>query len=97
MPNWCDNRVTISSNTEDDSQFQKLVAKFQVERPFNEIYPMPDFKTIPNKDDNFQRKKSTKTTKAKSFVKLSISQMEKTTIAGITGALTTGELNGIST
>ena len=50
MPNWCDNRVTISSNTEDDSQFQELVAKFQDERPFNEIYPMPDFKTIPNKD-----------------------------------------------
>ena len=50
MPNWCDNRVTISSNTEDDSQFQELVAKFQVERPFNEIYPQPDFKTIPNKN-----------------------------------------------
>ena len=50
MPNWCDNRVTISSNTEDDSQFQELVAKFQDERPFNEIYPMPDFKTIPNKN-----------------------------------------------
>ena len=48
MPNWCENRVTISSNTEDDSQFQELVAKFQVERPFNEIYPQPDFKTIPN-------------------------------------------------
>ena len=50
MPNWCDNRVTISSNTEDDSQFQELVAKFQVERPFNEIFPQPDWKTIPNKD-----------------------------------------------
>ena len=48
MPNWCDNRVTISSNTEDDSQFKELVAKFQVERPFNEIYPMPDFKNVPN-------------------------------------------------
>ena len=48
MPNWCDNRVTISSNTEDDSQFQELVAKFQVERPFNEIYPKPDFSKIPN-------------------------------------------------
>ena len=48
MPNWCDNRVTISSNTEDDSQFKELVAKFQVERPFNEIYPQPDWKTIPN-------------------------------------------------
>ena len=48
MPNWCDNRVTISSNTEDDSQFKELVAKFQVERPFNEIYPMPDFTKIPN-------------------------------------------------
>ena len=50
MPSWCSNRVTISSKTEDDSQFQKLVAKFQVDRPFNEIYPQPDFKTIPNKD-----------------------------------------------
>ena len=50
MPNWCENRVTISSNTEDDSQFQELVAKFQVERPFNEIFPQPDWKTIPNKD-----------------------------------------------
>ena len=50
MPNWCDNRVTISSNTEDDSQFKELVAKFQVERPFNEIFPQPDWKTIPNKD-----------------------------------------------
>ena len=48
MPNWCSNRVTISSKTEDNSQFQKLVAKFQVERPFNEIYPQPDWKTIPN-------------------------------------------------
>ena len=48
MPNWCTNRVTISSNTEDDSQFKELVAKFQVERPFNEIYPLPDFKNIPN-------------------------------------------------
>ena len=48
MPNWCTNRVTISSNTEDDSQFKELVAKFQVERPFNEIYPMPDFKNVPN-------------------------------------------------
>ena len=48
MPNWCSNRVTISSKTEDDSQFKQLVAKFQVERPFNEIYPQPDWKTIPN-------------------------------------------------
>ena len=48
MPNWCNNRVTISSNTEDDSQFKELVAKFQVDRPFNEIYPQPDWKTIPN-------------------------------------------------
>ena len=48
MPNWCNNRVTISSNTEDDSQFKELVAKFQVDRPFNEIFPQPDWKTIPN-------------------------------------------------
>ena len=63
MPNWCDNRVTISSNTEDDSQFQELVAKFQVERPFNEIYPMPDFKTIPNKDGELPKKEEIKNDK----------------------------------
>ena len=63
MPNWCDNRVTISSNTEDDSQFKELVAKFQVERPFNEIYPMPDFKTIPNKDGELPKKEEIKNDK----------------------------------
>ena len=63
MPNWCNNRVTISSNTEDDSQFKELVAKFQVERPFNEIFPQPDFKTIPNKDGELPKKEEIKNDK----------------------------------
>ena len=63
MPNWCDNRVTISSNTEDDSQFKELVAKFQVERPFNEIFPQPDWKTIPNEEGQLPVKREMKNDK----------------------------------
>ena len=63
MPNWCDNRVTISSNTEDDSQFKKLVAKFQVERPFNEIYPQPDWKNTPNEKGELPVKREMKNDK----------------------------------
>ena len=50
MPNWCRNRVTISSKTEDDSQFQELVSKFKSDRPFNSILPQPDWKNIKNED-----------------------------------------------
>ena len=63
MPNWCDNRVTISSNTEDDSQFKELVAKFQVERPFNEIYPQPDWKNTPNEKGELPVKREMKNDK----------------------------------
>ena len=63
MPNWCDNRVTISSNTEDDSQFKELVAKFQVERPFNEIYPQPDWKNTPNEKGELPVKREMKNEK----------------------------------
>ena len=51
MPNWCRNRVTISSNnSDDDSQFQELVKKFKSDRPFNSILPQPDWKNIKNED-----------------------------------------------
>lgn len=51
MPNWCRNRVTISSNNyDDDSQFQELVKKFKLDRPFNAILPQPDWKKIKNED-----------------------------------------------
>ena len=51
MPNWCHNRVTISSNNyDDDSQFKELVKKFKSDRPFNSILPQPDWKNIKNED-----------------------------------------------
>ena len=42
MPNWCRNRVTISSKTENDSQFKEVLAKFNKQDPFNQFYPQPD-------------------------------------------------------
>ena len=44
---------------------------------------------------NFQKRKSIKIQMVKSFGKLTTFQMEKMTIAGITGALTTGARSGI--
>ena len=47
MPNWCNNRVNLSDNGNTE-QFDRLVKILDGPNPFNEIFPMPDFKTIPN-------------------------------------------------
>ena len=48
MPNWCENRVRLSDNGDNSEQFDKLVKLLDGDNPFNAIFPMPDFKTIPN-------------------------------------------------
>ena len=48
MPNWCENRVRLSDNGDNSEQFDKLVKLLDGPNPFNSIFPMPDFKTIPN-------------------------------------------------
>ena len=45
MPNWCTNRLTVSGD--DTAQVQKVRKFFNSETPFAEIYPEPDWKTIP--------------------------------------------------
>ena len=47
MPNWCNNRVNLSDNGNTE-QFDRLVKLLDGPNPFNAIFPMPDFKTIPN-------------------------------------------------
>ena len=45
MPNWCYNRVTAYGNEDKLKEIEKI---FESKTPFNDIFPMPDFKTIPN-------------------------------------------------
>ena len=47
MPNWCYNRINVFGN-ENEEKLKEVHEIFATERPFNEIYPVPDFKTIPN-------------------------------------------------
>ena len=49
MPNWCNNRVTISAGTvEEEEQLAEIVEIFKKDNPFQVLYPMPDFDKIPN-------------------------------------------------
>ena len=49
MPNWCNNRVTITAGTvEEEEQLAKIKAIFEKDNPFQVIYPMPDFDKIPH-------------------------------------------------
>ena len=42
MPNWCNNRVTITAGTvEEEEQLAKIKAIFEKDNPFQVIYPMP--------------------------------------------------------
>ena len=45
MPNWCYNRVTAYGNEDKLKEIEKI---FESKTPFNDIFPMPDWKTIPN-------------------------------------------------
>ena len=45
MPNWCYNRVTAYGDEDKLKEIEKI---FESKTPFNDIFPMPDFKTIPN-------------------------------------------------
>ncbi len=47
MPNWCHNRVTAYGNEDKIKEIEKI---FESKTPFNDIFPMPDFKTIPNEN-----------------------------------------------
>ena len=50
MPNHCSNRVTISAHDGKEDQFKEVLKAFESERPFQSLYPQPDWPNIPNKD-----------------------------------------------
>ena len=45
MPNWCYNRVTAYG---DEDKLKKIEKIFESKTPFNDIFPMPDWKNTPN-------------------------------------------------
>ena len=48
MPNWCYNRITVYGSEESEKKLKEIEEIFETKQPFNEIFPIPDFKTIPN-------------------------------------------------
>ena len=52
MPNWCYNRIDVYADcdaSDQVSQLKEIYDIFENETdPFNQIFPIPDFKNIPN-------------------------------------------------
>ena len=49
MPNWCYNRITVYANDENTAdKLAELKEIFETNQPFNTLFPIPDFKNIPN-------------------------------------------------
>ena len=95
MPNWCYNRITIYGDSETEAKLKEIEAIFEKENPFNEIYPIPDFKNIPNEKENYLPLNNTKMIKGMLFGKHLIFQMVRMMIDGIIGVLKTGEQSGM--
>ena len=49
MPNWCYNRIQVYGDSTTVDQVKEIHDIFENHKdPFNQILPIPDFKTIPN-------------------------------------------------
>ena len=50
MPNWCYNRINVFGDGEEETteQIKEIERIFESKTPFNEIFPMPDWKNTPN-------------------------------------------------
>ena len=49
MPNWCYNRIEVYGDSDTKEQIKEIHDIFENEtQPFNQIFPIPDFKNIPN-------------------------------------------------
>ena len=52
MPNWCYNRIEVYADCDASEQVEQLKEIYDIfenyDDPFNQIFPIPDFKNIPN-------------------------------------------------
>ena len=48
MPNWCYNRITVYADEDTANQIEEIKEIFETKTPFNTLFPIPDFKNIPN-------------------------------------------------
>ena len=48
MPNWCYNRITVYAEENTADKLEELKEIFETKQPFNTLFPIPDFKNIPN-------------------------------------------------
>ena len=96
MPNWCYNRITIYGDEKTEAKLKEIEEIFEKENPFNEIYPIPDFKNIPNEKGELPKLEQHKNDNGSGmFGKHTIFQMVRMMIGGICGVLTTGEQSGM--
>ena len=48
MPNWCYNRITVYADEDTANKIAEIKEIFESKQPFNTLFPIPDFKNIPN-------------------------------------------------
>jgi len=61
MPNWCYNRITVYANDENTAdKLAELKEIFETNQPFNTLFPIPDFKNIPNSKGELPKKEQMK-------------------------------------
>ena len=91
MPNWCYNRVTAYGNEDKLKEIEKI---FESKTPFNDIFPMPDWKNTPNENGSCQYYIRNLIRMVTYFMRHTTFQMARMMTDGITGALRTGTPSG---
>ena len=92
MPNWCYNRVNVYGDSDTVDQVKEIYEIFENNNdPFHKIFPIPDFKNIPNEKENYPSLNNTRMIRGRLFGKHTIFQMVRMMIDGIIGTLRTGE------
>ena len=95
MPNWCYNRIDVYGDEDTVDQIKEIHDIFDNHTdPFNQIFPIPDFKNIPTTKENYQYSNRNSTQMVQYSMRLTIFQMVRMMIDGITGASRTGVQSG---
>ena len=94
MPNWCYNRVTAYANDEHQDKLKEIEKIFESKTPFNDIFPMPDWKNTPNENGELPILKQSSTKMVHYSMRHTTFQVVKMMIDGIIGALRTGTPSG---